>query len=344
MSKAPSKQSTDRINNLNIALMVISGLLAFAWPFYLFLIAYAFLGPLHYLTEISWLHDKKYYTGRSYDAIFLIVITVIYGSSLFITIPQFQVIVNVVIVALIGSIALTLTKNILWRIGFGVLGAAFAYFVPVSYNTFFLSVLIITIVHVYLFTGFFIAGGAIRSRSRTGYISLAVFVGVAAILLLYRPQPSVGVVDSYVLTQYTRFANLNVWLIRTLGLAGRGGQADPFEFSAGAIAVMRFIAFAYLYHYLNWFSKTKIIRWHEVSKARLSVVGGIWIAAIVLYAMDYDLGFKALFFLSALHVMLELPLDVRTVVGIGSEFGKRLKLTPAFSRREQGVVSPPEAA
>ncbi len=72
--------------------------------------------------------------------------------------------------------------------------------------------------------------------------------------------------------------------------------SDPFEFSPGAIAVMRFISFAYLYHYLNWFSKTKIIRWHEVPKLRLAGVGVVWVAAIVLYAIDYDLGFKALFF------------------------------------------------
>ncbi len=89
---------------------------------------------------------------------------------------------------------------------------------------------------------------------------------------------------------------------------------------------MRFISFAYLYHYLNWFSKTKIIGWHEVSKQRLAVVGIIWAAAIVLYAIDYDLGFKALFFLSAMHVLLEFPLDFRTIIGIGLELGKRMKL------------------
>jgi hypothetical protein len=35
-----------------------------AAPFHVFLAAYAILGPLHYLTEISWLHDRGYFTRR----------------------------------------------------------------------------------------------------------------------------------------------------------------------------------------------------------------------------------------------------------------------------------------
>jgi len=54
----------DRINYLNIGLMLASCVLAFALPFELFLLAYAVLGPLHYLTEISWIHDRKYFLHR----------------------------------------------------------------------------------------------------------------------------------------------------------------------------------------------------------------------------------------------------------------------------------------
>jgi hypothetical protein len=54
--------TTTQINYLNIGLMIVSCLLAFRFPFELFLFSYAILGPLHYLTEISWLHDRKYFT------------------------------------------------------------------------------------------------------------------------------------------------------------------------------------------------------------------------------------------------------------------------------------------
>jgi hypothetical protein len=328
MSKPPTKQATDRINILNIWLMVISGLLAFVWPFYLFLFSYAILGPLHYLTEISWLHDRGYYTKRKYDYVFLVVITLLYGSSLFIKFDQTQIVVNALLIAFIGSLALTLTTSVGSRMALAIAGCAVAYFVPISFTSIIIGVLILTIVHVFVFTGFFIAFGALKSQSRTGYISLIVFVGVAALLLLIRSLPGGGVADSFVIAQYgKRFADPNIWMIRTFGLSSMGQRAsDPFEFSASVIAVMRFISFAYLYHYLNWFSKTKIIGWHEVSKQRLVGVAILWVAAIVLYAIDYDLGFKALFFLSAMHVLLEFPLDLRTIIGIGSELGKRMKL------------------
>jgi hypothetical protein len=82
---------------------------------------------------------------------------------------------------------------------------------------------------------------------------------------------------------------------------------------------MRFIAFAYLYHYLNWFSKTEVIRWHKVPKVRFIAVISIWIAACVVYLIDYGLGLTFLFFLSFTHVLLEFPLNMMSIVGIGKE-------------------------
>src|SRR5262245_18143978 len=64
--------STDQVNYLNIGLMIVAMLAAFVRPFELFLFAYAFLGPLHYLTEISWLHDRNYFTRGKYDCLVLI--------------------------------------------------------------------------------------------------------------------------------------------------------------------------------------------------------------------------------------------------------------------------------
>ena len=90
-------------------------------------------------------------------------------------------------------------------------------------------------------------------------------------------------------------------------------------FSEVGIMLMRFIAFAYLYHYLNWFSKTEIIRWHKVPKVRFILVVVIWIASSVFYTYDYSLGLSLLFFLSFSHVLLEFPLNIVSIVGIGTE-------------------------
>ena len=56
------KISSNQVNYLNIGLMLLSSVLAFRFPFELFLFSYAILGPLHYLTEISWLHERNYFT------------------------------------------------------------------------------------------------------------------------------------------------------------------------------------------------------------------------------------------------------------------------------------------
>ena len=83
--------------------------------------------------------------------------------------------------------------------------------------------------------------------------------------------------------------------------------------------LMRFIAFAYLYHYLNWFSKTEIIQWHKVPKVRFIAVIILWLAACGFYIYDYGLGLNVLFFLSFTHVLLEFPLNIVSIVGIGKE-------------------------
>ena len=97
-------------------------------------------------------------------------------------------------------------------------------------------------------------------------------------------------------------------------------DALPIIFSSTTgIMVMRFIAFAYTYHYLNWFSKTSIIKWHLVDRRYLIATLAIWITSIVVYAYDYHTGLKLLFFLSFLHVFLEFPLNIKTFVEIGKE-------------------------
>lgn len=47
--------------------MFVSLAIAVVAPFHLFLLAYAVLGPLHYLTGISWLHDRQFFTGRIFS-------------------------------------------------------------------------------------------------------------------------------------------------------------------------------------------------------------------------------------------------------------------------------------
>ncbi len=79
-------------------------------------------------------------------------------------IDQMQVVANAVLIAFIGSIALTLTSSLVLRIALVVASCVVAYFVPISFTTVIIGALILTIIHVFVFTGFFIAFGAIKSQ------------------------------------------------------------------------------------------------------------------------------------------------------------------------------------
>ena len=80
------------------------------------------------------------------------------------------------------------------------------------------------------------------------------------------------------------------------------------------IKFQMFIAFAYTYHYLNWFTKTTVIGWHRsLTGYRVLMILVIWISSVVLYYIDYGTGLIWLISLSILHVFLEFPLNLLSI-------------------------------
>src|SRR5207244_480970 len=122
----------------------------------------------------------------------------------------------------------------------------------------------------------------------------------------------------YVRNSYGSFQTLNSELIKLFRL-GPITSSSRIYYSTSGLTVMRLIAFAYTYHYLNWFSKTSIIKWHEIPKSRTAVIIALWLCALGLYGYSYQIGMIVLYFLSVLHVMLEFPLNHYTFAGIGRE-------------------------
>ena len=311
--------TSTQVNYLNIGLMVGSTIAAFIVPFELFLFAYAVLGPLHYLTQISWLHDRQYFTKQKYDYLFLgilcvllIVVSLVVGQK-----PEMEN--GIVYIAFLSSLVMVLMKDIklkLFAIGLIIFSVTLLKdFEP--YQIFF-AIFLPTIVHVFIFTGAFILMGALKGRSVSGIASLVVFVLCAASFFFYIPDASGYTVDSYVRESYATFQILNVAMIRFLGLSPVTSLGDVYASQAGLV-VMRLIAFAYMYHYLNWFSKTSIIKWNKISRKRMLGIGVLWLISLAIYGYDYRIGIMALFFLSFLHVFLEFPLDHQTFIGIGKE-------------------------
>ena len=415
-----------KINFLNIGLMLITAVFAFFLPFETFLLAYAFLGPLHYLTEISWLHDRQYFTKGKYDFVPLLLIGVALSYAAFAKDFDFNIdfykefvalnlFDKLLVLALFSSLLFAFVKNLVVKIIAILFIFIFisGWLAPEnsaenskSTTIFALTSLLPTLIHVYLFTGLFMLFGALKSRSKTGLLSVAAFLIIPIYLVYGLPvtpkknyisdygkeayyadgdgffYTNVSILDHFRLMNEPNLTNKQ-YLDSIINKDSKTNQtpiaerqritdslsdklnqafivpnpeseyymrpipaklAIPIEskdyywnyvfFSGFGIMLMRFIAFAYMYHYLNWFSKTEVIRWHKVPKIRFVAVLLLWLTACALYAYNYSLGLSFLFFLSFTHVLLEFPLNMVSIVGIGKE---------TYQIATKGFKKPPEA-
>lgn len=296
----------DTINYLNIVLMVASVVVAAYLPFETFLLAYAVLGPLHYLTEISWLHDRGYFTTRSSDWIWLFgatgVMTLGYlvPSHALVSLSVFLLVCTFVVASGMAFAKTTVSRALFFL---GGLIAGGVTLIGEPYVAFFI-VLLPTLIHVYVFTGFFILYGAVQGRSLSAILSLLVFIAAPFVCVYGLNTPSSYQPSEYFLAAVTPFNILRDMVIALFGL-----QMDR----EGVVAWMRLMGFAYTYHYLNWFSKTRIINWHKVSRARVGVLTVLYLGAVSIYAVNYQLGYTVLVSLSLAHVVLEFPLNFKTI-------------------------------
>jgi hypothetical protein len=315
----------DDVNWLNVGLMAMACGAAIVAPFHVFLLAYAVLGPLHYLTEISWLHDRKYFTRRNQARQWWLALVLFSILALALTYAgndpsnhRATTVFGTALICLVfaGAAAAIYVRD--WRKGLGlllILALGLAFFS--SFQAYAWAVLAVTllttIVHVFIFTGAFILLGALKSRSRVAVLSLAVFVACAILAVTVTapfaaPTPRVRQL-------YLSFELLNRALLLLFG------RSQGVYESVG-IGVMRLIAFAYLYHYLNWFSKTSIIKWHEVTRSRAVAIFAFWLAGGAIYLYDYRIGLGVFYILSMLHVFLEFPLNHQTLVDIGKSLSR----------------------
>jgi hypothetical protein len=165
-----------------------------------------------------------------------------------------------------------------------------------------IALLLPTVIHIYIFTGSFILLGALKSGSKWGILSFAIFIACGLAFFLVAPWDNIINVD---------FVNSN--LSGFDGLADYLAQLLSFGGAVNANSMLGFLSFAYTYHYLNWFSKTEVIKWHLIPPKRWVAISAIYTISISIYLLDYKAGFIALLFLSLLHVVLEFPLNAITM-------------------------------
>jgi hypothetical protein len=182
-----------------------------------------------------------------------------------------------------------------------------------------------TLLHVFIFTGAFILVGALKSKSTSGLLSILIFFGCAVSFFLIAPGAENYQVSAYAKDSYdVSFFGLNRQIFESF-LHIENPSADMIYNSSAGILITRFIAYAYTYHYLNWFSKTSVIKWHDVPRLWMATILVLWVTAVVLYVVNYELGLMCLYFLSFLHVVLEFPLNFQSFKQIGEQIKLRFR-------------------
>jgi vacuolar-type H+-ATPase subunit I/STV1 len=296
-----------RADVVHLGLMLSALALAYLLPFELLLIAYAVLGPAHYLTEISWLHDRKYFLSAKPIAWLLGALAVAAVSVP--SAPESGLLIWLAFVGAalaIGGISWT-QRGVLLAI-LAVVTAALAAggdFIAVS------AVLLPTLIHVSVFTLVFMTLGAYRAGSRSQAALVLVYLGAIALILLVPPGP---------MPRSLPLAQLGFHYFGGVAPAlGKVLHVSNLTFDSRSTGLLSFV---YTYHYLNWFIKADVIGWRRIPAGRLSAIAALSLGATGLYFYDYAMGFTVLLALSLIHVVLEFPLNtvsIKQLAGIAAQ-------------------------
>ncbi|WP_431167711.1 hypothetical protein [Tenacibaculum halocynthiae] len=330
-----------RIDILNTLLLLISILLAYILPFELFLLSYAVLGPLHYLTEINWIRDNSYFVSEKKWLFISIVLTIIVSISPLLSIDAiYPFVKNTVLDAILkiikeysniaifmcfmlAIIFLTFKKKKTKIIASILIFLFGLWFVKKGGFNLLFGILMPTIIHVYIFTLLFMWYGSIKSNSKMGFFNVWLIVLIPLVILFFPFELSSSLTD-HVKSIYieNKFYVLNTNLSKIFNFS----DGSTFNFSDTTVhKIQMFISFAYTYHYLNWFSKTNIIGWGKsLNYKKIVIIVVLWILAISLFVLDYKLGVVCLLFLSFIHVFLEFPINIISIKGIFKHYKKEI--------------------
>jgi len=297
-----------RADVAHLLLLLAALALAYLLPFELLVLSYAVLGPAHYLTEISWLHERKYFLPHR--GLALLLAATAFGA-MFIADPFWLgVLVSFSFVAC--AILATAPRPIRALAILAIAAGCFALLCRLDPPFAIAWALVPTVIHVSVFTLVFMMVGAFKSKSaaQTGLV-VAYLLGISAIVVF--PPSQATVIPSLAKLGNEYFGDIAPALGAVFGV-------PHLTFDARITGLLSFV---YTYHYLNWFIKADVVRWAAVPKPRLAAIGALSVAATGLYFYNYAYGFMVLLLLSLAHVLLEFPLDSLAIRQLGAMIGER---------------------
>jgi hypothetical protein len=291
---------------VHLALMLAAFGLTYLVPFELLLLAYVVLGPAHYATEISWLHDRKYFLPQQGIAIALAALAIgaafVDNASWF----GFAMWSAFVVCVMLAATTTAMQSMLVFMVAIAVTAMMLSNGLSIAV----LGILLPTLVHVSLFTLMFMALGAWRSGDRIQWLTVALYVA-AVVAILIAPPTAETLIPAFAKAGQEYFANVAPALGRLFGI--RGLQLDT--------RLTSLLAFVYTYHYLNWFIKAEVIRWNSMTRNRLILVAAASAISTALYFYDYAFGFTVLLAFSLAHIVLEFPLDALALRQLGTAIG-----------------------
>jgi len=293
---------------VHLALMLAAFGLAYAVPFELLVFARAVLGPAHYTTEISWLHDRGYFLKRRGIAAVLAVVAVGVSQIDNASWSGFVIWAAFAVSAAAAASRSSRQTGLLLVAASALAAVMFARWPALAVT----GALLATVVHASLFTLVFMSLGAWRAQSRAQAALIATYIAAITLLLVFPPSET-PVIPVFADVAHQYFGNL--------------GQPLGVLFGAGDVSLDRLIglfAFVYTYHYLNWFIKAEVIHWASIPPMRWAAIGVVCAGSIGLYFYDFALGFSVVLALSFMHVVLEFPLDALAARQLGEAIASSL--------------------
>ena len=290
----------------HLGLMLAALALTYLMPLELLLLAYVVLGPVHYATEISWLHDRKYFLPQRGIALGLAAVALIAALVDHASWFGFIMWATFVICSVLAATTTAIQTMVLFMIAMVLTAVMLMDGISIPI----LGILLPTVIHVSLFTLVFMTLGAYRTGEAVQWLLVALYLAAIASILIAPPTAATRI-PSFAQAGQEYFSNVAPALGRVLGVPNL--RLDT--------RLTSLLAFIYTYHYLNWFIKAEVIHWNKMSRNRLALVIAASAASTALYFYDYALGFTVLLAFSLMHVVLEFPLNSLALRQLGAAIG-----------------------
>jgi hypothetical protein len=288
---------------VHLCLLAAALAASYLLPFELVLLSYVVLGPAHYFTEISWLHDRGYFLPHRGIAIGLVAAAF---GAMFMATPYWSGVLLWTLFA--GTAIAATTRSAQFAALLAIVATALTLVLAVGGMPFELvGILLPTVIHVGAFTLVFMTLGALKARSTAQLAIVGAYLAGLALILIVPPW------EGAQLPLLARLAKENFGDVAP-ALGSLVGVPD-LQFGGRVTGLLSFI---YTYHYLNWFIKAEVIRWAQVPRARLAVIAAASAGSTALYFYNFAVGILVLLLISMMHVLLEFPLNAISIGQLGA--------------------------